>query len=314
MKSINTMKILVFAAVFLALTASFTLYLVPAVCQMPLPTIVIQPDGSVWPSNMPISQFENTYTLTSNIFAAIKIMKSNIILNGAGHTLSGPYNGTAIGNWVIGEGPDQAAKGTADQYPIGVDLAGAKVEGVTIENLNVQNFSIGMYIWTKNNTLISNVISDNIVGVLLSGSNQTITKNYFSNNQMGLFFGFNNQNGTIPNDIAINQNGFVNNNVQLSGCGCDDPNSTEPAHNWDNGKVGNFWSDYKGVDHNGDGLGDLPYTIDVLNQDRYPLMKNPVQLMTTTPNVTIETVAVVLGIAALALIIFLVVKLGPRKR
>jgi len=41
---------------------------------------------------------------------------------------------------------------------------------------------------------------------------------------------------------------------------------------WDNGKEGNYWSDHKGTDDNGDGIGDTPYVIDENNQDNYPLM------------------------------------------
>ncbi len=43
---------------------------------------------------------------------------------------------------------------------------------------------------------------------------------------------------------------------------------------WDDGypSGGNYWSDYKGVDANGDGIGDTPHVIDEYNKDRYPLM------------------------------------------
>jgi hypothetical protein len=46
------------------------------------------------------------------------------------------------------------------------------------------------------------------------------------------------------------------------------------ANAWDDGypSGGNYWSDYTGTDANYDGIGDTPYTIDALNQDRYPLM------------------------------------------
>ncbi len=63
--------------------------------------------------------------------------------------------------------------------------------------------------------------------------------------------------------------------MQLNGCECKDLNTTEPPHSWDNGREGNFWSDYNGTDSNHDGIGDTPYTIDILNQDRYPLDGKP---------------------------------------
>ena len=49
-------------------------------------------------------------------------------------------------------------------------------------------------------------------------------------------------------------------------------------HNfWDNGSVGNYWSDYaerypNASEIGNTGVGDTPYVIDAANQDRYPLM------------------------------------------
>ncbi|MEJ2242892.1 MAG: NosD domain-containing protein, partial [Candidatus Bathyarchaeota archaeon] len=82
--------------------------------------------------------------------------------------------------------------------------------------------------------------ADNKVGVTFSGS--TTTDNLFYNNSFD-----NNQ------------------NVQIT--------STNYTEAWDNGTIGNYWSNYNGTDNNGDGTGDTPYIIDENNQDNYPLME-----------------------------------------
>jgi parallel beta-helix repeat protein len=289
-------EILAFFVIFLVFTSAFV-FVKPANSQTVLQTIFIQPDGSVYPDAAPIQRSGNTYIFTDNIYAAVKILKSNITLDGGGHMLSGPYNGSSSDIWVVGSGPN---KNTLAQYVIGVDLSNSSVNGVTIENLNIMNFSIGMYIWTKNNTVIGNAVSDNIVGILLSGSNTTVTKNYISSNSRGLFFGF--ATGGIPNDIYIYANDFEKNNIQLNGCTCKEYNSSEPVHDWDFGKTGNYWSDYNGTDINHDEIGDSPYTIDILNRDLYPMMQSPVKPSVPAPT-KISLEAVVLGISAPALLI-----------
>jgi hypothetical protein len=46
------------------------------------------------------------------------------------------------------------------------------------------------------------------------------------------------------------------------------------SNSWDCGYAGNFWSNYTGVDMDGDGIGDDSHVIDLNNVDRRPLM-NP---------------------------------------
>jgi hypothetical protein len=305
MKKPDTRKFLFSTLICIVLILPFVFFKT-AGSQVTLVTILIQPDGSVYPASAPIQQNGNIYTFTDNIYAAIKIQKSNIVLDGAGYTLSGPYNGTQTDIFIPGNGPDQT-NGTTVQYVIGVDLSGKDVQGTTVENLNIKNFSVGMYMWTKNNTVIGNAVSNCIVGILLSGSNTTITENFIANNLRGLFFGFTSQGESVPADISVSRNAFENNAVQFNGCQCKTYNASEPPHNWNNGKVGNFWSDYHGVDSNHDGIGDTSYVIDAVNQDRYPLMQNPTQPLFHSNAAPIETtiilavsVATVLSFAILA--------------
>jgi hypothetical protein len=291
MKAFGMGKTMVYGAVFLVLALAFALPQL-ASSQTTLPTVIILPDGSVSPQTAPIQQNGNTYTFTGNLNAALKIQKSNIVLDGAGYTLTGSFKGNSTDIWVVGTGPDP---NSSDYYTIGVDLGGDTVQGVTVENLKVENFSIGMYIWTQNNTVIGNHVSGNIVGLLMSGTNDTITKNVLSDNIDGLFFGSNSASGETPPDMIVHQNSFENNSVQISGCQCKSYNLTETPHFWDDGKAGNFWSDYNGTDTNGDGIGDSAYVIDPLDQDRYPLMQSPLQ---TQVPAKFPVEAIVLGFSA----------------
>ena len=275
--------------------------------QPPLQTIYIREDGSIYPPTAPIQRDGDLYTFTGDLFARLNIQRGNIIIDGADYTLRGPYNGTATDIWIIGQGPDQLTNETLVPWVIGIDLGHTDVNGLTIKNLNVKNFSIGMYLWTENNTVTGNAVSENIVGILLSGCNNTITRNYIGKNDMGIFFGVN-QPGDEPLNITLTHNSFTDNDVHFSGCFCEGYNTTETMHTWDDGEEGNYWSDYNGTDNNGDGVGDTPYVIDVQNQDRYPLMQ--IAATPPTPKMPIETI-----IAAISLpIIIAAVVIAYRRR
>ncbi|MGF3521812.1 MAG: right-handed parallel beta-helix repeat-containing protein [Candidatus Bathyarchaeia archaeon] len=233
-------------------------------------TIRINADGSLEPANVPIRRDGDVYTFTGNVDASIVVDRDNVVIDGAGYTLRGTYNGTRTDNWVVGEGPNQEA--SAIPWTIGIDVASRGRYNLTVKNLNIKNFYIGMYIWSSNNTITGNAVTDNIVGILLSGDHNTITKNYIAHNEQGIFFGVNTP-GNEPLNIVLTHNSFVENTVQFSGCFCETYNPQEAVHTWDDGSRGNYWSDYNGFDVNGDGVGDGPYVIDPQNQDRFPLMQ-----------------------------------------
>ncbi|MEJ2271145.1 MAG: hypothetical protein P8X91_01370 [Candidatus Bathyarchaeota archaeon] len=42
---------------------------------------------------------------------------------------------------------------------------------------------------------------------------------------------------------------------------------------WDNGKKGNYWNNFKGIDNNEDGISNISYVINEKNQDKKPIMQ-----------------------------------------
>ena len=283
-------------------TASLADKVAPALAMQ---TVFINSDGSIDPASVPIQRIEDTYIFTGDIYACLIVNRSDIVIDGAGYTIRGALEGTQGDLW-IGQGPNpEITNETTVPYTIGIDTASGSITGVTIKNLNIKDFSIGMYIWTVNNAIIGNAVLGNIVGVLLSGSNNSVVENYIANNEVGMFFGTN-QPGDIPLYLTVSHNSFNNNTNHLNGCVCKEYNMTEETHTWDNGKEGNYWCDYNGTDSDGDGIGDTPYEIDVLNQDRYPLMQSyatppsnraeaPIQILITA--VAVSAIVIVVTVA-----------------
>ncbi len=307
-KSLNVKRLLL-CQLFVGLLVFSAFLIEPAMSEISTLVIRIKADGSVVPSSVPIQQNGNTYLFTGDIYArGISIEKSDITIDGAGHTLVGPYNGTQS-LWIIGEGPNQTLTNDTELWSIGIDAATGSAGDFTVRNLNIKNFSIGMYLWTTGNTAAGNSISDGIVGILLSGANTTITGNYIADNKNGVFFG-SNQPGNIPVNVQISENRFVSNLRQLSGCVCIDYNTTEQKHYWDNGRAGNFWSDYNGTDSDGDGIGDTPYVIDPLNLDRYPLIASSV----TPPKVSVDIHLEIAAAIAVAAAVFVSLLLLRRRK
>lgn len=130
----------------------------------------------------------------------------------------------------------------------------------TIHDNNIANNKLGIFLYSSsNNTISYNNITKNREGIhLLNSTKNLITLNKITQNDIGISFDESSNNTTHHNNFIDNHN---HSNAQ---------NSTNI---WDDGKEGNYWSDYMGEDSNSDGIGDTPYIIDEKNQDRYPLTK-----------------------------------------
>jgi len=90
-------------------------------------TIRILADGSVEPATAPLRRDGNTYYFTGNVQAsslvqsAFVIEKDNIVIDGAGYTLQGTYNGTKDIEWTVGQGPYNGTE--LLPWTVGLDIA-----------------------------------------------------------------------------------------------------------------------------------------------------------------------------------------------
>jgi parallel beta-helix repeat protein len=247
--------------------------------------VYIRADGSIDPSEAPISSLDNvTYTVTGNINGSIIVERSNSLLDGDGYTLQGLGEDSSLGVWVY-----------------------FHVNNVTIQNMNIEGFHGGIWLTDNSDCIVreNNVIS-NKFGVYIHHSlNGFFCDNNVENNGHGFYMQSTTLNNTlIRNNIESNEHGatidsgcwynrFYHNNFMN--------NSKVQAWSvwegyvnyFDNGYPdgGNYWSDYAGVDEQSgpnqnqsgsDGLGDSPYIIDDSNVDHYPLMTSLGDLFTTS--------------------------------
>jgi parallel beta-helix repeat protein len=242
-------------------------------------SVNINADGTFEPATAPILRIGETYTLTGDV-GSITVERSNIVLDGDGNMLPG----------IVSSYDDTLQTNITALNSGGAYLK--KVENVTVRNLIIKDSQTGIYLDQATNCIITN---NTIVGTqalipqlqitagvyVWGGNNNTIVGNSLADNYNGLYICYHSQNTIVGNTITnststgiifwnassniLYYNNFIDNAAQAS--------ANESSINvWDNGKEGNFWSDYNGSDSNGDGVGDTPYIIDSNQQDRYPAM------------------------------------------
>jgi len=129
-------------------------------------------------------------------------------------------------------------------------------------NRSFQGYGAVLY-GTRDTVVQNNLIADNGTGLMLEKStNNLLRENTVIGNQLGLEV----KTGTANNRIV--RNNFVANQFQVRQAG----NWANPL---DDGREGNFWDDYSGMDGNGDGVGDVPHVMQLwfaVLTERFPAM------------------------------------------
>lgn len=255
-------------------------------------TIHIEADGSVNPPTAPIARDGEVYTFADSICGSVVLLKSDIVVDGAGYTLQGNGRG------------------------IGVDVSAVSgYLNVTIRNMEIKDFDVGIELASFNEGMLSrNTIANNRDGVRVIGFgqfssfNNTISGNTITNNENGIVMeGYVVGNLIFENTIANNSkcgialitwmplhssaienivsgntitnngngiylsgssnnfvyhNNFVENTVQVF--------TENSVSVWNNGypSGGNYWSDHICTGNPSD--GSQPYVLDGNNTDHYP--------------------------------------------
>jgi hypothetical protein len=280
---------LIFSLLF---SAAFALVLVNSaagiVPRSTMPAVVINSDGSItgreWnpqyrefeiPYTEFINRTGNVYTLTADIEGyAVIIERSNIIFDGAEHTIHTP--------------PPEA--GTVHSNA-GLNLHEAT--NVTVKNLEVSGVTLsrGIDLYYSYNCIFTGIktfnihysdLTETVSQVRILGDFNTITESDICLNVDG------SNNLFIKNNVhELDVYGFNNRCYQNNFFLTDIPDILSDNF-WDNGAVGNYWSNYSRKYPNASeignsGIGDTPYIIerrilpslndpDAENVDYYPLM------------------------------------------
>ena len=119
------------------------------------------------------------------------------------------------------------------------------------------------------NTISENLITDSYNGIQLHefSNLNTIVRNTLIHNECGVDIQASSSNRFFHNN-------FIENTQQVL-------TLTWDANFWDDGypNGGNYWSDYKGLDLNGDKIGDTPYEKNGVI-DYLPIWQTPVDILT----------------------------------
>ena len=198
----------------------------------------------------------NTANMNEDINIILSLSSLNTLIN---NTAS--YSGTGI--HLQDSSDNMLLNNTASENAYGICLFLSSCDNNltgNIANSNTGEYGgISMVSDSNDNTLTSNNVSDNSqygIYLFLSCNNNISCNNVNSNSNYGIYLDDSNNN-LIYNNYFNNTNNAYDNGTNVWNI----TNTTGPNIIGGSWLGGNYWSDYAGIDNDGDGLGDtmLPY-------------------------------------------------------
>ena len=253
--------------------------------------IVINADGSVSGTNL-IQRQGSVYRLTGDIYdVPITVSCNNIVLDGQGYLLQG------AGGWgtpgVAGAEKTAAIHLTCSNVTVqNFEISGWEAgvsgayDGNSVIDNNISRTENAVAVYADNYIVCGNTLTNSIYGVYLKASGTYVSQNQVVSNYGGVMI--------YPSiETTIRQNNFANNTVDFTigdfdtltyqiyennfafdantriletGSDALGPVDTGTLPPWDNGSVGNYWSDYAAkypdaAELSNSGVGDTPYII-----------------------------------------------------
>jgi parallel beta-helix repeat protein len=236
--------------------------------------------------DLTLQRFDKTVIAIGTAGNGCKIVDNNFLKNYAEAISTQGNNNIISGNYLSGNAG-------------GIDVGSG--ENLVYDN-TVINGGWGIIVQNVGNVKVYNnkVLGNNLGFSIRMGNSFDVSQNEIKNNIVGLFFDIDCHNSRIyyndfeKNSVAIQvdpyisgndtfgnlvyNNNFIDNNQQV-------PANSSVTTLWDNGKVGNYWSDFNGQGN---------YTINKNNVDHHPLTQ---QKDISTPEPIPTTIALILPIA-----------------
>jgi parallel beta-helix repeat protein len=212
------------------------------------------------------------------------------------------------GIWLYDSSQNIVAENTVKGGGSGIELE-LSSENTIVDNTVMENERGIMLIESSDNIVCANIIANSTYGFVLrrNCSGNTFYANSISSCSSGIMIGGTEWHvgtgwyATNMTDTTFHHNNFINNAVPVEDQGC-----VCGIDCWDDGKEGNYWSNYNGIDNDSDEIGDTPYLVyenycNGNHTDNYPLM-TPANIF-VIPEFPVWTSLLVILVTVLAVVV-----------